>query len=271
MTKRQYAEAIAKEIGGKVTEIKKNNGVVQLGVTASAPDTPIAPVMYVDAAYDCGESVENAVKEYNYQLERVREEGVDYEWVEDYGCAKEMLRVKLVNKAKNKETEVYRSARNYGFPDLIIVPYIDGINVRGNKGTVTVQQHMLDNWGKSKRTVIDQAIANMEKDVVVQPLANKLAELVGGVPEMFESPFHVVTNRDGRYGAAAIIKAKWELDVLFPDGYYVIPSSIHEMLVLPMEQVNADMLKGLIGEVNTEVLDAKDYLSDHPYEFKATA
>lgn len=270
MTKREYAEAIAKEIGGKVVETTKNNGVVQLGVTTEAPDITIAPVMYVDAAYEYGYPVEQLVSEYNYQLDRVREEGVDYEWAEDYGCAKEMLRVKLVNKAKNMETEVYRSARNYGFPDLIIVPYIDGINVRGNKGTVTVRQSMLDQWGKSKRTVIDQAIRNMENDVVVMPLANKLAEITGDNPAMFKSPFHIVTNKDGRYGAASIIKAKLELETLFHDGYYIIPSSIHEMLVLPIDQgVDDTDLENMIGEVNTYVLDEKDYLSDHLYKFTA--
>lgn len=270
MTKREYAEEIAKRINGEVTETTKNNGVVLIGVQRKEGN--IAPLMYIDEAYENGEEIEDMVKNYEAAMERAQKEEYDFEWLDDYAKVRERIKVKLINKSKNPGTEVYRSARNYGFPDLIIVPYIDGIRVGGHEGTTTVVQSLLDKWGKSKRTVIDQAIRNMEKDVVVMPLANKLAEITGDNPAMFKSPFHIVTNKDGRYGAASIIKAKLELETLFHDGYYIIPSSIHEMLVLPIDQgVDDTDLENMIGEVNTYVLDEKDYLSDHLYKFNATA
>lgn len=270
MTKREYAEEIAKAIYGEVLEQTKNNGVVRMAVRTSKGS--IAPVMYVDDAYENGEPIKDMVDRYNEALAQVKEQAEDFEWMHEWDKVKSNLKVKLINKAKNPGTEVYRSAKTYGFSDLIIVPYIDDVNVNGHKGRVMVTQDMVNNWGVTKRTVIDNGIRNIE--IIVMSLAEKLAEVMPlGMAEELESPFYIVsTAGDGQYGAVGIIKAKERLQAMFPNGYYIIPSSIHEMLVLPMEfEADPENLKGIIGEVNESVLDAVDYLSDHPYIFEAVA
>lgn len=72
-------------------------------------------------------------------------------------------------------------------------------------------------------------------------------------------------------GAIAIIKAKERLAQMYPNGYYVIPSSVHEMLVLNMDYTDEDTITGIIRDVNANVLDPKDYLSDHAYVFNTVA
>lgn len=262
MTKMEYAQAVAKEIiGAKVTEVTKDNGVVQTGIVVEMGN--VSPTCYIDDQYENGMEVEEVVEGIRRQLATVSG-NINVEWLDDWNKVKTHIRVKLMNKATNKHCEVYRSARSYGFDDLILVPYVGDIIVGDDKGTVRVTNVMIESWGVTKRTVIDWGIRNIKEEVM--PLAQKLADLVGGTPEMFDSPFVVVSTVDGgTYGAVGIIKAKEQLKQRFPNGYYIIPSSIHEVLILDKETNDPEMLENLVGEVNTEVLEAKDFLSNRVY------
>jgi hypothetical protein len=53
---------------------------------------------------------------------------------------------------------------------------------------------------------------------------------------------------------------------IFPDGYTVIPSSIHELIVIPKE-MSSPAINAMINDVNSSSVSAEDYLSDHRYEF----
>lgn len=57
---------------------------------------------------------------------------------------------------------------------------------------------------------------------------------------------------------------------------FVIPSSVHEMLVLPCAGMYGDMSKyseltGMIQQINTAVVDEKDRLGNHAYIYDAEA
>ena len=48
---------------------------------------------------------------------------------------------------------------------------------------------------------------------------------------------------------------------------YVIPSSVHEIITLPVEDASADKLRKMIYEANRTVLEAGDMLSDTLYYY----
>lgn len=72
---------------------------------------------------------------------------------------------------------------------------------------------------------------------------------------------------DGANGAVAIIKAEEELKKAFPNGYIVIPSSIHEMLVMPCDAIEEDKMNDLVGDVNEHALSPEERLSNNVYKF----
>ena len=193
----------------------------------------------------------------------------EFKALETMETARQFLNVRLVNKKKCVD-EVYRSARYYGFPDLVIVPVIT-TDVLGSHVTMKITEEVLKSWGVTKRKVIDAALANV--NYTIEDLKDRLAKMMGGLPDDFESPFIVVSNESCFYGAVAILKARKELDRMFPGGYYVIPSSVHEVLVLPKHLnieglvTDEDEIKQIINEVNTHVLEDGEYLSDQLYSF----
>lgn len=62
-----------------------------------------------------------------------------------------------------------------------------------------------------------------------------------------------------------------KLDELFPKGFYVVPSSIHETIVMPKVICEMETSPRLIGEIvrdiNQKYMDRKEILSDRIYEY----
>lgn len=262
MTKMEYAQAIANAVGGKVKEVNKN-GVIMTAVTKVTEG--IAPVLYVEKGYENGVEVEEMVETFNQALVNASQNNAEriVNVINNWESAKEIITTKLVNKSRNTST-VYRSAKGYGMDDLVIVPIMK-ISIVGNNGVATVTEAMIKSWGVTKRTVIDRAIKNTV--CRIEKLSTKLAAMTGIPEERFESPFIIVSNVTGFYGASAILNAREQLAKMLPNGYYIIPSSVHEVLVIPKEYgADSDKLDGLIGDVNENVLANEDYLSDHAYE-----
>lgn len=256
MNKMEYANAIAEKIESAVVrEIEKANGIRVLGVTVT--NRNVSPCVYIDDAYDAGISVDDMVAKINDLLSGDMPQ-FDVIWITDYSEVAPKLVARLYN-AKTK-ADVFMSAEKYGFNDLIIVPYI---NI-GNDGWVKVNKALIEKWGVSESKVISDAIENSAKDMDSGDMEKILEELSGGSFINLPIPMLVVTNKTRLYGAISIIYQRDFLDMLYPDGYTVIPSSVHEIIVLPgrMEGID-DMVK----EVNaTEVLPV-DILSDHVYVF----
>lgn len=92
-----------------------------------------------------------------------------------------------------------------------------------------------------------------------------MAEMMPGLPPMpGESPFYVLTNESVTRGAATILYPD-VLDVIRENvegNFYIVPSSIHELLIVPIKDIDGNELKEIIGEVNSAVVDPIDYLGD---------
>lgn len=80
----------------------------------------------------------------------------------------------------------------------------------------------------------------------------------------------VLTNRTGNLGASVILYSdivKQTADEMGSD-IYLIPSSIHEFLAIPVEMVDTSELAETIRSINGAVVAGKDILSDHPYLYR---
>lgn len=91
-------------------------------------------------------------------------------------------------------------------------------------------------------------------------------------PEDNEGPnVLVVTTATCFLGAAAILYPETDKKIRqhdgFEKGYYIIPSSIHELLVVPKTYVSdADALKEMLIDVNNSEVEPVDFLSNNIFE-----
>ncbi len=94
-----------------------------------------------------------------------------------------------------------------------------------------------------------------------------------GVPDdenVPEFPFLRLTNNECFYGASAILYGKCLADIAekFDDDLWIIPSSVHELLVMPRKYGNAKALSRMIRDVNAQEVDEKYQLGDEPYLYR---
>lgn len=250
MTKREYAEAIAKEINGaEVKEMEKANGVVRIGITVS-PENGIAPVVYIDNAYEDGKEIEEVVDMVNTMISANGNVNIDMDMLTEFENVKDKIRARLYS--NETKAEVFKSAKEYGFEDLILVPYIE--NVIEN-GSVKISNALLKAWGVDAETVMEIAMANVEY-------------VIGG----FLGMMTVVSNDrigSGAFGASSVIKARRELEEMFPNGYVVIPSSVHEVIVQPYPETESDYnyMLDIVREINDTQLAPEERLSYNVYKF----
>ncbi|MCD7832959.1 MAG: DUF5688 family protein [Lachnospiraceae bacterium] len=109
--------------------------------------------------------------------------------------------------------------------------------------------------------VLEQATA--DNDYTVESLAETLGipDLDDGKPLML-----VISNHDKTQGASAILSKSAQAEIcdrLETDKYYIIPSSVHEMLAAPVDVSDPDSVASVIHTINREMVEPVDRLSDH--------
>ena len=78
----------------------------------------------------------------------------------------------------------------------------------------------------------------------------------------------VSVEPDGRYGTSLLVneallqKTREEMG-----DFFIIPSSIYEVILVKAEMADGDSLRGMIGEVNENVVSPEDFLSNNAYYY----
>lgn len=83
---------------------------------------------------------------------------------------------------------------------------------------------------------------------------------------------YVVTNQNALFGAAHIMNPNVmeRLQKIFQDGFYILPSSTHELIVIDSEESEQSVsdLVRIVKEVNKNEVVYDEQLSNHVYRFK---
>ena len=85
---------------------------------------------------------------------------------------------------------------------------------------------------------------------------------------------YVLTNEEGMLGASALYyrDVKEKAAELIGSGYYVLPSSVHEVILVPdtMDHDVKDLCE-MVKQANRTVVEPKDVLSDNVYHYDRDA
>lgn len=160
------------------------------------------------------------------------------------------------------------------FLDFSVCYYIRLEDEDGNKKKAAwIKSPALKDWGISMHTLKMQAIENMDKDgYSIQPIHRFLSTL----DEEFASenadiiPLYLLTNQTSFFGAAGILNTDLiaEFAEEIGQNLYIIPSSVHELLLLPDDgQTNIEYFDLMIDEVNRSLVEPQNILSNHAYYY----
>ena len=256
-------------------EILKNNGKVLLGITVVVKDSDMAPCIYVESYLppDPSEFLRQGVWEdvadrmasdFRYALDMMEPDPEILFRTEDIP---EKLVLDVINRDKNRKLLENFPYREY--LDLAVLMKWEVV-CGGRTGRIPITNEILKDWGRTFDELYDIALQNtMRKNPQrLAPLNEVLEQLSQGVLQDVESPFYYVSTERGLQGAVAILYPGLlkELYEKLQDVYYLIPSSINELLALP-KNLGPDhgRLMELIGDVNSNMLDQTEILSDSLY------
>lgn len=262
MTKMEFASMLAEEAkkGGIDAEedyIFRADGTYIAVILKTEPGIP-APRIPVDGLFEALESgmplekvkadfVEKAKIANEMTLNGVNEKVLDWGWV------KERVILRLV---PTDREEVYLAGCVHRMiADLAVVC---SILITEDTAT-TATPSLLDAW-------------EITEDELFQTAKGKTGPVLSGIEDAIgiagtgPCGMAVLTSRQLRFGAGAVLcdGIQEKLDAIYPGGFYLLPSSIHEWLVVGKDN-DQDWLKRMVQDTNRTVLCPEDVLSDNVY------
>ena len=268
---KDYANEVANIIREKmydvevsVSDVEKNNGIKLTAISVKQIGANIAQNIYVNEMYEKNYSTEKAGEIVMDIIKNNQVPDIDVNFFKDYEKVKTNLRAKLVNMKNEQYAGI--SAKDYGFDDLKIVPYVK-VDLGTDSGSIIIKDEHVKTWNVDIKDIVKTSLENIKDDYDIQSMSDFLGAM--GVPGFEESGFDIVTTKDKMYGAISIIAARSEIEDKYPEGYVVIPSSVHEMLVLDKRVVDAGgmAIANMIKDVNASCVAPDEILGDHEYIF----
>lgn len=303
-TVRQLAEEVAGKIKGylpdgygdmeyEIVEMPKNNGVYWTGVRFRRAGETDSAIIYMEPylnGYKRGMSFDKVMEDIAEKITECAEVGfMDLVLAAGkFENIKGSLELALVNTRANRKQ--LTDIPHFPMEDLSVACRI-AVPMKEGQGSIQVTESHLKSWGIGKEQLFQQALVNMQRpgmctlqgmdDVMLEltgelPPGNLLeaaGDAAGGAvsrPELNDGMMFVLTTKSKNYGASAMAcpDVMGKVDRLFPEGFYLLPSSVHECLVIRKDGgVSVKDLEQMVFEVNRTAVEEHERLSDHVYEY----
>lgn len=271
----------------RINDVRKNNGVILRGLTVMQDDSNISPTNYLNNYYEAYENGEatlvNVVNDVmdTYYRNKVNQ-SVDMRYFMNYACVKEHIVYKLVNTEKNKE--LLEDIPHVEFLDLSVV--FQCLVAKECLGTASILIHNahIKLWDIPVMELFRAAKDNTQRILgyEIKGINDAIYEIMqedeqegfcfdGCIAEFADSvPMYVLSNKSRVEGAACMIYPDLIKDFAEALGssLYIIPSSIHELLLLPVTNANESQdIKNMIREINDTQVKMEEILSYSLYLF----
>jgi len=277
----EFREALIEALGEQFPDytfstqyVSKINGQSYNGILGRHGNDSVAPVVDVQQVFDSFQRGEATLQEAVDRMEKAFRDAFDVKLdiepsdMSDYSKMKEFLILQLIPVKGNEER--LQEIPHERLSDLALI-----CRFEMNKGTAStiVNNSFLQTLGITKEQLFIDA---KENAVRLHPptLKNLMAVLFQGNPEMMseQSPLYVATTDIGVQGACVLGYPGFleESAKSIGGSFYVIPSSIHELLFIRDDsgQTSKELDEMVKGVNQTEVSPA-ERLSDVSYHYDA--
>lgn len=273
--------------------VTKNNNVHINGLAIHSQNKKISPAIYMEpyfAALQSGQPLETVVSQITSICSAAlscAKNGIDAEEITDFNRMKDKICYKLIGKAMNSELLSAVPHRNYH--DLAVAYYIRLAMTDNGLATLNITKTLSEIWGVDEETLY--SLAHKNTPVLSRGCIVPAADILGGpfsasCNDTHESntydgfdftsaaedglPMYIATNTNKTYGAAAILYDGLLDSVAANLGsFYVLPSSVHELIIVPEKFGHPSELKQMVEEINGTEVPAEEILSDSCYCFDA--
>lgn len=216
-------------------------------------------------------------------------EQFDLKSITEYENAKEKLFIRVSSAEKNGE--MLQNVPHQIREDLVITYHLAISMDEVGRGSTTITNDMLKRYGISEEQLHADAMESSPKimPLHVEAMKNVIKQIIGGdnkpliqdkgfkaMEEVISEglkegePMFVITNQQTMDGASAIFypEVMKQLGECFQGDFFILPSSIHETIVLP-DKGDFDYLslKSIVQEINNNQVLEEEQLTNDVYHY----
>lgn len=248
-------------------QVTKNNGCVMDACIINKKGEMISPNIYYDADDDDDVIAKHICVVYVSNRKQTEEMNEARDEITKVYCDKDLFlsKVKPMLICRERNEELLAELPHIEYLNMEIIYYID-LSV----GTAKVQNALLDRFKITISDLHEHAMRNLYADYKVEKLFEIVKNANPEVPEDFDFDGYVISNSNRIYGAAQVLNSKALSEVAKKIGkeFYIIPSSVHEMICIPKtEDDDEDTLIEMIKMTNATEVSEKDFLSNSLYRY----
>lgn len=278
-TIQEYLQNYIQDAEVSLKKILKINGIELISLNIIQEGMPYAPNIYMGPVYDFFRKKNLTIPEMAdiiidlhmgmmNDLDGVKASQFN---IEDYEWVREHLTVHLVNRDLNRDL-LDRSV-SFPFLDLAGVFYI-AEDVREMDLVIRVPDDLIDDWGVGLEELKQHALENLLQKGGFQ--MRNLCDVLETAhcewnekTKRNESKLYMLTDVSGKNGPAALLfpsllaKFADELE----DDLLLLPSSIHELVVVRASTADENELKRIIREINDAMVFPEEILGTSVYKY----
>lgn len=284
----KICNAVKKELGEgyriELKEVRKNNGVVLHGLVILFQSQNVAPTIYLDTfleAYESGTAFAVVVRRLLAIYRKgVPRDSVDMDFFRSFDQVRDRICYRLIGRRGNEE--LLEDVPHIEFLDLAVCFYYAYQGIALGEGTILIHYSHMKMWGTTTSQLYSLARSNTPRVFpwVCSSLEEVLSDMAGtegcempkdiGEDSFRNFPMKVLGNAKRLHGAVCILYpgVLEELSLREKCNFYILPSSIHEVILLPDSGMgSAEELKRMIVEVNSTQVAPEEVLSDSLYYY----
>lgn len=256
------------------TEIRKNNNIVYKALLIRESGINICPTIYLNHFYvewKKGQSIVQICTKISDLYEKnKRDRDFDITELIDFEKVRNRICYKIVNFERNKE--LLEQIPYIKILDLAITFFVSMEISEDGISSTLIRDSFLDAWNTNVDEIWKIAQENTPRLFApdTMNMNQALCKLFCKDQILDDSiEMYVVTNRERINGASAILYNGLlkQLALKLNMDFYIIPSSIHEVILLPYEEGERQKLEEIVEQVNDKEVSDEEILSYRVYHY----
>ena len=254
-------------------DVQKNNGISHRAVIIKEPGYSTFPMIYTDEMLSQIASGKKSSRETACDVIRIYQEHKDsaLTGIDLCSLTKESMLSKvfcqLINADKNRSQLLGIPSKE--FLDLAVVYRFPVLTNEEGIASILVNNSMLQGYDISPEELHSAAMENTcLQEFHTIPMDDVIAEFIKDDIESDNGNIMwVLTNTKRLYGAAVLLHLEHlsKLADKLKDDLYVLPSSIHEVIAVPVSILDVKELKNMVYSANTTYVAEEDALGCNVY------
>lgn len=227
-------------------------------------DKTIAPIYYLED-HDLERDVEEIESLLVSVSEKVPFELNIMEKIKDINNVKYKILPYDYYKEELKEKNLFYTLHENGLAEIYFIEI-------GAGATVSISKDLIkeNNW--KLKEIIENAHINMYQKLRIKTMHSVLTTMLDiDIPDEENNGMYIVTTDNMLWGGAYITDKEaicYISRILKTDEFYIIPSSIHELLVITNPDMDIEELKKMVQEVNDTQVEPGDRLSYNVWKYE---